>query len=92
MCGKENWPETFKVVKVLQELGPSAAWMRREHLGPEQQRSGSSTRGTREGKSYMWSGSNSASGQGGWDFSYLAIGLPGPRWDIQEDILKLIRS
>lgn len=26
---------------------------------------------------------------GGWAFPYLAIGLPGPRWDIPEKVLKL---
>ena len=41
-------------------LGPSAAWTGRELLEPEQQRSGISRKGTRGGKSYMWSGSYSA--------------------------------
>lgn len=46
-------------------------------------------RGTREGKSYMRSESSSVSSQGDWAFPSLAVGLPGPGWDVHENTLKL---
>lgn len=36
----------------------------------------------------MWNESISASRQGSWAFSNMAVGLLGPRWDVQEDVLK----